>query len=428
MKFTAGIVLAAIAVAGVSAESTITVDPKTLTHVDPASIIGIGPVVPAGNDPKMKKAMEQLAGSHSASGSGNYYTIDPRTMPTQNPAYLEGLGPQMPVKDLPKESSTNTLQIDPNTLPVQDPKYLEGLGPQTPAGDNPKLKKAMESLEGSHDASSGSNYYTINPHDLPKYDPSFGFGPGPVVLPGMPGYGKNEAANKAWEEFQKQDGGSNNGKTRKLEAAESTNTLTIDPKTFPTQDPKYLEGLGPQTPAGDNPKLKKAMEQLAGSHESSSGSNYYTIDPRTLPTQDPKYLEGLGPQTPAGPNVKKAMTDFASKDSGTTTTLDTTKTATPTLNPAMYEGLGPAMLPGMPGYGQNAQFNKAWKEFTHQQSASTSASGSGVSNCPDACPDVYTPVCGSDGNTYSNSCFLGIASCKNPDKHIAQASEGSCPN
>ncbi|POM73469.1 hypothetical protein PHPALM_9686, partial [Phytophthora palmivora] len=212
MKFTAGLVLAAIAVAGASAESTntLTVDPNKLTRVDPATIVGLGPAVPAvglgpavpaGDDPKIKKAMEQLAGSHKDSGSGsNYYTIDPRTLPTQNPAYLQGLGPQVPIKDHRQLESTNTLTVNPNTLPTMDPKYLEGLGPQTPAGDNPKLKKAMEEL-ASKDGSGSSNYYTIDPKSLPTMDPKYIGGLGPAVLPGMPGYGKNEKANKAWEEY-----------------------------------------------------------------------------------------------------------------------------------------------------------------------------------------------------------------------------------
>eukprot|EP00644_Phytophthora_capsici_P011699 jgi/Phyca11/19630/fgenesh1_pg.PHYCAscaffold_50_\ len=298
MKFSAGLVLAAIAVAGAASESTntLTVDPKTLTRVDPDMITGLGPAVPAGNNPKIKKAMDELAGS----GSGNYYTIDPHSLPTM------------------------------------DPKYLEGLGPQ--------------------------------------------------VVPGMPGYGKNEKANKAWEEFTKKEGATTNHRS--------------------------------------NPKLKKAMDSLAGS----GSGNYYTIDPHSLPTQDPKYLdpkylEGLGPMIPAGdnPKLQKAMNDF-----GNTNTLDATKTAPPTLNPAMYEGLGPAVLPGMPGYGQNAKFNKAWKEFQNQEGASTSSSGNSPSKCAQVCPDVYEPVCGTDGVTYGNSCELGIASCNNPDKHIAKASDDAC--
>ncbi|KAF1777299.1 hypothetical protein GQ600_8714 [Phytophthora cactorum] len=66
------------------------------------------------------------------------------------------------------------------------------------------------------------------------------------------------------------------------------------PKSLPTANPAYLEGLGPQTPAGDNPELKKVMKELAGS---SNSANYHTIDPHSLPTQDPPSLESRAAAT-----------------------------------------------------------------------------------------------------------------------------------
>ena len=45
--------------------------------------------------------------------------------------------------------------------------------------------------------------------------------------------------------------------------------------------------------------------------------------------------------------------------------------------------------------------------------------------CPDACITLHDPVCGLDGKIYSNSCFLGIASCKSGGK-IRQVSKGRC--
>ena len=44
--------------------------------------------------------------------------------------------------------------------------------------------------------------------------------------------------------------------------------------------------------------------------------------------------------------------------------------------------------------------------------------------CP-TCNLHYTPVCGSDGVTYSNECFLRKASC-DKEEEISVVSQGSC--
>lgn len=54
-------------------------------------------------------------------------------------------------------------------------------------------------------------------------------------------------------------------------------------------------------------------------------------------------------------------------------------------------------------------------------SAATTSTG-----CSDACSADFKPVCGSDGKTYSNSCMLSIAQCKNPGVQLTMQADGAC--
>merc|ERR1712157_96979 len=47
-------------------------------------------------------------------------------------------------------------------------------------------------------------------------------------------------------------------------------------------------------------------------------------------------------------------------------------------------------------------------------------------NCADACAFNYDPVCGSDGQTYSNQCFLDMENCRNRYLEINVAYSGEC--
>ncbi|XP_066948313.1 four-domain proteases inhibitor-like isoform X2 [Macrobrachium rosenbergii] len=45
-------------------------------------------------------------------------------------------------------------------------------------------------------------------------------------------------------------------------------------------------------------------------------------------------------------------------------------------------------------------------------------------DCPQFCPANYAPVCGSNGQTYGNDCELGVAACEDPT--ITKVSDGEC--
>ncbi|XP_072039204.1 uncharacterized protein [Amphiura filiformis] len=46
--------------------------------------------------------------------------------------------------------------------------------------------------------------------------------------------------------------------------------------------------------------------------------------------------------------------------------------------------------------------------------------------CPDVCPTNYSPVCGTDGQTYTNQCQLEVEACTN-NRQLTVAHTGSCP-
>ena len=46
-------------------------------------------------------------------------------------------------------------------------------------------------------------------------------------------------------------------------------------------------------------------------------------------------------------------------------------------------------------------------------------------NCPKGCPKILSPVCGSDGKTYSNECVLKMTACESGED-ITKVHDGPC--
>jgi len=65
-------------------------------------------------------------------------------------------------------------------------------------------------------------------------------------------------------------------------------------------------------------------------------------------------------------------------------------------------------------------------EIAHDGECGQIARRSATSDCPRFCHRMFAPVCGSDGETYPNSCVLQQIACSRPDLNLFEIAAGEC--
>ena len=66
------------------------------------------------------------------------------------------------------------------------------------------------------------------------------------------------------------------------------------------------------------------------------------------------------------------------------------------------------------------------KQFHSHDSSQEAQSFKTQGDCAKSCPQVFSPVSGTDGKTYNNECELNVANCKVKGRKIQVAKPGPC--